>query len=196
MVETALPSQTEEVTLIERAKKGEEEAFEVIYECYEKAIYRLAYKMLNNREDAFDVTQETFVRAYLAIGQTKPELNLNAWLHCIAANRCRDIRRRQKLVKWVSWEPIHSTNRNTAQRTTSSSSEQEYQIIRQEIRQEVREILQKLPTNYRQSLIMYEYDGLSYQEIAQSLGLTVSAVKAQLYRARSCLRELYFESFA
>lgn len=196
LAEIARPNQLEEVNLIERAKKGEEEAFELIYKCYEKAIYKLAYKMLSNREDAYDVTQETFVRAFKAIGQTRPDLNLKAWLHCIAANRCRDIRRRRKRVKWVAWEPTDCAKSEDVRFSASHSSEQEYRVIRQEIHQEVRELLQKLPPNYRQSLVLYEYQGLSYQQIAQRLGITVSTVKAQIHRARNYLRNLYFEGVA
>jgi len=96
----------DELAWVERAPRGEEAAFAAIYQRYERRIYAHVYRIMGNPDDAFDLTQETFIKAYQALPRLghEQELNLSAWLHRIASNTCLDLLRRRKLISWLPWE--------------------------------------------------------------------------------------------
>ena len=95
----------DEKSWVSRAREGDSAAFEAIYNRYERRIYAFIYQLMGNSEDAYDLTQDTFVKAYSALPRTSAsEMNLSAWLHRIAWNSCMDVLRRRKLIRWLPWE--------------------------------------------------------------------------------------------
>src|SRR5438067_10771305 len=95
----------DEKSWVRRAREGDAAAFEAIYNRYERRIYAFIYQLMGNSEDAYDLTQDTFVKAYSALPRTAPtDMNLSAWLHRIAWNSCMDVLRRRKLIRWLPWE--------------------------------------------------------------------------------------------
>ena len=95
---------SEEAAWIARAKAGDQAAFAAIFTRYERRIYSFIYRMMGDPDDAYDLTQDTFLKAYRALGKTDDELNVNAWLHRIASNACMDLLRRRQRVRWLPWE--------------------------------------------------------------------------------------------
>ena len=177
----------DEVTCIERARQGDQAAFAEIYQHFERPIYSLIYRLMGNSEDAFDITQDVFVKAFKALARTSPDLNLSAWLHRIASNTCLDVLRRRKIVRWLPWDPAEHANITPA----SESDEPEYRIVGQETRLQVQAVLNQMNERYRLCLILREYQELSCEEIADILGTSRQAVKSMLFRARDQFRDIY-----
>ncbi len=177
----------DEITWIERARQGDEAAFSAIYERYERPIYSLVYRLMGNPDDAFDITQDVFVKAYKALAKTAPDLNLSAWLHRIASNACMDVLRRRKIVRWLPWDPAVHANITPA----AGHDEPERRLDNKETRQQVQAVLNKMNERYRLCLVLREYQDLSCDEIAEVLGTTRQAVKSILFRARDQFREIY-----
>ena len=176
---------------IVRAREGDAAAFEAIYNRYERRLYAFTYRLMGNPEDAYDLTQDTFVKAYQALPRTAPDLNLSAWLHRIASNACMDVLRRRKLIRWLPWETFDT---NPAMEPTASDDpEGEYGQV--ETSEEVQVILDKLSPKHRMALILKEFQGMSGDEIGQVMGLTRSAVKSLLFRAREEFRQVYLKHY-
>ncbi len=181
----------DEKSWVVRAREGDAAAFEAIYNRYERRIYAFVYRLMGNPEDAYDLTQETFVKAYSALPRTQPDLNLSAWLHRIASNACMDILRRRKLIRWLPWETFETNP--AAEPTASDDPEGEYNQA--ETSGEVQSILSKLTPKHRMALILKEFQGMSGDEIGEVMGLTRSAVKSLMFRARDEFRQVYLSQY-
>lgn len=177
----------DEAACIERARHGDQIAFAEIYQHFERPIYGLIYRLMGNAEDAFDITQDVFVKAYKALAKTSPDLNLSAWLHRIASNTCLDVLRRRKIVRWLPWDPTEHANITPA----SANDEPERQLLGQETRRQVQAVLNQMNERYRLCLVLREYQELSCEEIAEIMGTSRQAVKSMLFRARDQFREIY-----
>ena len=103
-MEGSLVMTTEDAAWVARAKAGDQTAFAALFARYERRIYAFVYRMMGDPDDAFDLTQETFIKAYRALDKTDEELNVNAWLHRIASNACMDVLRRRQRIRWLPWE--------------------------------------------------------------------------------------------
>jgi RNA polymerase sigma-70 factor (ECF subfamily) len=181
----------DEKSWVVRAREGDTAAFEAIYNRYERRIYAFIYRLMSNAEDAYDLTQETFVKAYSALPRTQPDLNLSAWLHRIASNACMDVLRRRKLIRWLPWETFDT---NPAMEPTASDDPVgEYNQV--ETSGEVQVVLNKLSPKHRTALILKEFQGMSGDEIGQVMGLTRSAVKSLMFRARDEFRQVYLTQY-
>lgn len=178
---------SEEDVWVSRAKAGDQAAFEAIVQRYERQIYSFIYRMMGNADDASDLTQDCFVRAYRSLGKTNDELNVSAWLHRIASNACLDVLRRRQRIRWLPWdnakhEPLLGNSENDSP---------ERQIVASESSTIVQETLARMSPRNRAALIMREYEGMSCDEIGDVLGLSRSAVKSVLFRGREEFRKLY-----
>ncbi len=176
-----------EAALIARAQAGDHAAFEAIFNQYQTQIYNYIYRLMGSAEDANDLTQDTFLKAYLALPKTSDDLRIGAWLYRIATNVCLDELRHRKLVKWQPWEAFISVFHPS--QVAKDSPERD--CINQENQEEVQLILRRLHPKYRLCLILREYHDLSYDEIAEVLNTTRAAVKSLLFRAREEFRQVY-----
>jgi len=176
-----------EAVLIARAQAGDHAAFETIFNHYQTAIYNYIYRLMSSSEDAYDMTQDTFLKAYLALPKTSDDLRVGAWLYRIATNVCLDELRHRKLVKWQPWEAFVSVFHPTQ----VSKDSPERDCINRENNEEVQLILEKMHPKYRMCLVLREYHDLSYDEIAEVLNTTRAAVKSLLFRAREEFRQVY-----
>jgi RNA polymerase sigma-70 factor, ECF subfamily len=177
---------TEESHWVARAREGDAAAFAMLYDRFERRIYAFTYRMMGNPDDAFDLTQETFLKAYRALDKTDATLNINAWLHRIASNACMDVLRRRQRLRWLPWESSKH-DRASARREDNP----EPTLLGDETQRAVARTLQAMSARNRQALILREYEGLSYQEIAAVFGITLLAVKSLIFRARAEFRERY-----
>ncbi|MDQ6695606.1 MAG: RNA polymerase sigma factor [Chloroflexota bacterium] len=181
----------DEKSWITRAREGDQAAFEAIYNRYERRIYAFVYRLMGNSEDAYDLTQDTFIKAYGALPRTAPDLNLSAWLHRIASNACMDVLRRRKLIRWLPWETFDTNP--ALEPIAVDDPVGEYNQV--ETSGEVQEILNKLTPKHKMSLVLKEYQGMSCDEIGQVMGLSRSAVKSLLFRAREEFRQAYLTKY-
>ncbi len=184
---SAALSAAEELWWVTRAKEGDQAAFEAIFQRYERPIYQFIYRMMGNAEDASDLTQECFIRAYRALPQTSDDLNVSAWLHRIAANACLDVLRRRKRIRWLPWEGHGQSELHL----NGHLEDPEREAIRNETQALVQSVLSQMNPRHRLALILREYEGLSCEEIGEIMGLSRSAVKSVLFRAREEFRRMY-----
>lgn len=176
-----------EVVVVARAQQGEEAAFEWLYRRYWTAIYNYVYRLMGDPGDAEDLATDAFLKAWLALPQTKPDLRFGAWMYRIATNRCLDELRHRRLVKWQPWEAFISVFHPSQ----VAKDNPERDAVRREDAEEVAALLSQLPPKHRLVLHLREYRDLTYDEIAEVLLTTRAAVKSLLFRAREELRELY-----
>jgi RNA polymerase sigma-70 factor (ECF subfamily) len=185
-VEGYLLMTSEEAAWIARAKAGDQAAFAAIFTRYERRIYSFIYRMLGDPDDAYDLTQDTFLKAYRALGKTDDELNVNAWLHRIAANACMDLLRRRQRVRWLPWETAKH-DRPSAR----AEDDPERTLLGGETQTAVQRVLAAMSPRNRQAMILREYEGLSCEDIGEVMGVSRSAVKSMLFRGREEFRRLY-----
>jgi RNA polymerase sigma-70 factor, ECF subfamily len=160
-----------------------------LYEQYEQAIYAYVYRLLGDPEDALDFTQDAFVKAYRKLPETLAKGNFQgqAWLYRIATNVCLDELRHRKLLKWQPWESFVSLFHPSQ----VARDNPERDAMQSETKSEVDLVLSKLSERYRAALVLREYHGLGYEEIAEIMGTTRTAVKTLLLRARESFRLHY-----
>lgn len=176
-----------ESILISRAQAGDHEAFEQLFNQYQAQIYNYIYRLMGSAEDANDMTQDTFLKAYLALSKTSQDLRVGAWLYRIATNVCLDELRHRKLIKWQPWETFVAAFHPT--QVAKDSPERD--CINRENSEEVQLIFAQMHPKYRMCLILREYHDLSYDEIAEVLNTTRAAVKSLLFRAREEFRQVF-----
>lgn len=181
----------DEHSWVDKAREGDAAAFEAIYNRYERRIYAFIYRLMGNAEDAYDLTQDTFVKAYMALPRTAPDLNLSAWLHRIASNACMDVLRRRKLIRWLPWETFDT---NPAMEP-AADDDPEGDFGKAETSGEVQSVLGKLSPKHRMALVLKEYQGMSCDEIGEVMGASRSAVKSLLFRAREEFRQTYLAKY-
>jgi RNA polymerase sigma-70 factor (ECF subfamily) len=173
-----------DLELIRRVQQGKTAAFDELMTRYNQAIYRLAYSMVRNHADASDISQETFIRAYRAIGRFDEQYRFYTWLHRIALNLCLNCLKRTSRQKLV---PL-----------PGSDTEGEWQDLPDpkpspsdmELQRDLDQALARLPHDQRAVFVLRVKEELSYNEIAKMLGIPIGTVMSRLNRARLKLREL------
>lgn len=167
-------------------------SFEVLIQLFHKKIYNLSYRLLGNADDAADLTQETFVRAYSAYPRFSGTLEAAyPWLCRIAVNGCknrfRELSRRQQ-YEALSLDDIASDEPPIQISANDGSSNPVGVFERRELETKVQEAIQALPPEFRVVVVLRDMQGLSYREISDVTGLTLEAVKARLFRGRAVIR--------
>ena len=177
-----------EQELVERAKKGDETAFEVLVTDNEKRIYNLCRRLTGNPEDAAELTQEAFLNAWRGLGRFQGESSFSTWLYRLTTNLCIDWLRRQKRRQETA--PAVSLDDEEAGWAEPADWEQDphRKLEQSERGRALARGLERLPEYQRRPLVLRELSGLSYQEIAQALDLDLGTVKSRIARARLALR--------
>ena len=179
--------------VFEKAQRGDTAAFEDIVELHEKLVYSIAFRMLGSREDAADVTQDSFIRLFKNIRSLEDAGHLKGWLCRVAHNICVDELRKRKIRPTESLDAAHEFDDGSIASRQMEDSEpgpEDVALMREDIRQLERAIA-KLPDEYRVMIVMRDLGGLSYQEIADATQLEMGTVKSRLSRSRARLKELY-----
>ena len=181
-----------ESEFIERLKRGEAAAFEEWVAERSGEIYGLLFRLTENSEEARDLTQETFLRAFQSIGRFRGEADLRTWIYRIAINQARNRWRwwrRRRRDSTVSLDATQGKSNQPLIATLVEVSENpEQQTLAHEREVALRGALQKLGMSYRETVILRDIEGLSYEEIAAALGINVGTVKSRLARGRQELR--------
>ena len=183
-----------EQELVERARRGEESAFEALVTENDKRIYNLCLRLVGNPEDAAELTQEAFLNAWRGLGRFQGESSFSTWLYRLASNVCIDFLRKEKRRQSLSMTV--SLDGEEGERQAELPDERhapERELERAEVRRAVAEGLERLSPEHRQVLVMRERSGLSYAEIGAVLGLEEGTVKSRISRARGALRKVLTE---
>jgi RNA polymerase sigma-70 factor (ECF subfamily) len=172
---------------VRQTLEGDQDAFAALFDRYSGLVYTHAYYRLNNASDAQEALQEIFHRAYIKLDMFDPGRSFRAWLMTIATNYCTDmLRRRISLKRMVQQVPLDVVDYHVA----DTEANPEHTALRNEQRERVRRALRQLPDAYREVMVLFYWNDLSYQEIVDATGLKESTVKTRLHRGRARLVEL------
>jgi RNA polymerase sigma-70 factor (ECF subfamily) len=173
--------------LVERATAGDLESFNQLVSRWERPIYALAYRTLGREEDARDVVQEAFLRAYRGLKGFKGQAKFSSWLYRITLNLCRDWIRKERRTPIV--HPPEGTDPiELAEDQAAPTESVEELVARREMSEAVARAMAELPEEQRAAILLKEYHGLTFQEIAEMLNCPLSTVKTRLYQGLSVLR--------
>jgi RNA polymerase sigma-70 factor, ECF subfamily len=173
--------------LVARATAGDVDSFNQLVSRWERTIYALAYRTLGREEDARDIVQEAFLRAYRGLRGFKGEAKFSSWLYRITLNLCRDWIRRERRAPVV--QPPEGTDAvDLADAQAAPTESVEDLVARREMSRAVSRAMAELPEEQRIAIMLKEYHGLTFQEIADQLNCPLSTVKTRLYQGLSVLR--------
>ena len=172
--------------LVARSIRGDAESFNQLILRWERPIYALAYRTIGREEDARDVCQETFLRAFRALPAFRGQAKFSSWLYRIALNLCRDWMRRERRVPVVQ-APEGVDLLDLAAENEPSESIEEL-VARKDLTKLVERVMARLPEEQRTAIVLKEYHGLTFQEIAELLGCPLSTVKTRLYQGLTVVR--------
>ena len=170
---------------VEAARRGDKQAFSQLVQAYQRPVYNLTYRMLGNSEEAEDAAQETFLRAYARLGQYDPQMKFSTWVFSIANHHCIDrLRKRRATHISIDDNPV-------LENLQEDTPQPEHQALEREQSIELQGLINLLEPEYRTPLVLRYWEEMSYEEIAEAMGVTVAAVKSRLFRARQQLMALY-----
>jgi RNA polymerase sigma-70 factor (ECF subfamily) len=176
----------EEQVWLDQARRGDKAAFGKIIEAYQRPVYNLAYRMLNNSGEAEEAAQEAFIRAYTRLESYNPNHKFSTWLLSITSNYCIDLIRKRRAILLNIDEPLPPHPALMSER----SSGPEPQMVQSQQEELVQTLLAELAPEYREAVVLRYWHELSYDEIAEMMDTTVSAIKSRLFRARKQLAEI------
>src|SRR5262250_2052231 len=180
---------SEELQLVQAAKKGDDSAFEELVRRYDRNVFRIAQHITQNREDAEDVVQEAFLKAYGNLAQFQEQSKFYTWLVRIAVNEALMKLRRRRPERMVSLDEDVKTEEDSLPREVADwSPNPEQQYSQAELRDILTRTIQGLPPSFRTVFVLRDVEGLSTEETAEALDLSIPAVKSRLLRARLQLR--------
>ena len=177
----------QEAQIVQDVLQGNVNAFEKLVTEYEKNVYNLTLRMTGNAEDAADMTQECFLKAYNSLSAFRGDSKFSVWLYRIATNVCLDFLRSRNRRQTLSLSAEDDEGEEVQLDVADESQSPELLLERGLTRDAVRRGLQSLPDDYRQILLLREIQGLSYEEIAETLSLEAGTVKSRIFRARKRL---------
>jgi RNA polymerase sigma-70 factor (ECF subfamily) len=177
----------QELTIIRRVQHGDVNAFELLVAAYEKNVFNVALQMVGNREDAQDMAQEAFLKAYNSLPSFRGDSKFSSWLYRIVSNVCLDFKRRQGRRPSSSLTVEDDEGETLELDIADESQSPEALLERKLTREAVRRGLQELPDEQRQILLLREIQGMSYEEIGEAMGLEEGTVKSRIFRARKKL---------
>jgi RNA polymerase sigma-70 factor (ECF subfamily) len=170
---------------VEAARRGDKQAFSHLVQAYQRPVYNLTYRMLGSAEEAEDAAQETFLRAFSRLGQYDPQMKFSTWVFSIANHHCIDrLRKRRATHISIDDNPV-------LENLPEDIPQPEHQALHKEQSIELQGLINLLEPEYRTPLVLRYWEEMSYEEIAESMGVTVAAVKSRLFRARQQLMALY-----
>ena len=172
---------------------GDANAFEELVLKYEKTVYNLALRMVGDRDDAFDMTQEAFIKAYGSLSSFRGDSKFSVWIYRIATNVCLDFLRSKSRKQQVSLT-VSDDDEDAQLDIPDPKADPEQQLIKKISMQSVEEGLKTLPDKQRQILVMRELGGMSYAEIGKALSLEEGTVKSRIFRARKRLCTFLLDS--
>ncbi|MGH8013989.1 MAG: sigma-70 family RNA polymerase sigma factor [Candidatus Binataceae bacterium] len=178
------PPELDESELVQRARRRDSRAFSVLVERYQRRVVGVALAVVHNQDDALELAQETFVRAYENLGKFESRSSFSTWLYRIAANLAIDFRRRESRHTVLRGEEAE----NELRRMPSHNGDSFNETARGELSQRIQAALKELTPEHRTVILLREVEGLSYDEISEVLQCPRGTVMSRLHYARGRLR--------
>lgn len=179
--------------LVSRAKKGDSTAFEELIKRYEDKIYALAYRILGDKDEAYDVLQDSVINVFQHLREFKGKSSFFTWLYRIVVNSALMKKRKNKHYEISTTDKEqfeHYSDMSVSDHQTDWSSDPVLSMENKELKKVLNESLNKIPEKYKNAVILKDIDGRPLEEVAKILNISVPAVKSRLHRARMYLRWL------
>jgi len=184
----------DDLKIIESCLLGNTQAFSQLIDSYKNMVYNLSYRMSNNPQEAEDISQEAFLRAFESLAHFNPSYKFSTWLYQITLNIIRD-RFKKKELNYVSLDtPVEKDDSELYHQPADFTLNPEQIIDKQEKAQAIQKAILFLPLKYREVIVLRHLQDLSYIEIANILKLPTGTVKVRLYRAREQLKKILLKS--
>ncbi len=187
LAQRRLDSRSEDSRNIRKALKGDQVAYRAILKKYHDQVYNLLYRMVHDKDEVEDLTQEAFIKAFNSLKNFNEEFAFSTWLYKIATNNCIDYIRKKKLATFSIDKPIESKDGEYSYEIPDSTYEPDKTLIAGQRTKILEEAVNALPEKYRQVILMRHTEDMDYQEIADALKLPLGTVKAHIFRAREIL---------
>lgn len=175
--------------LIKKALKGDESAYKALMARHKTAVFHIVFKIVRNREEAADLVQETFMKAFASLGSYRDEFRFTTWLYRIAANAAIDSLRKQKIEALSLDEPVETEEGSVGLEIADTSYNPEEDVVKKEKGVSILDAIASLPPKYREVIELVHLKEKPYDEIAAILKVPVGTVKARIFRARELLKK-------
>lgn len=179
----------EDLAIVKRVQEGDVDAFDGLIVKYRERIYAVVYNLTSNREDASDLAQDTFIKAFQSVHRFRGKSSFFTWLYRIALNTTLTHLRKNKLRRFFSFEKMNEEDHSTGfieQLVTESDSDKK--ALMNELQEKLNDAFQKLSLKHRTVITLYEIDGLSHKEISDIVGTSVGTVRSRLHYAKQFLQ--------
>ncbi|MDQ8183390.1 sigma-70 family RNA polymerase sigma factor [Pelagicoccus sp. SDUM812005] len=179
----------DDLAIVQKVQAGDVDAFDELVTKYRERIYAVVYNLTSNREDASDLTQDAFIKAFQSVGRFKGKSSFFTWLYRIALNTTLTHLRKNKLRRFFSFEKMSEEDHSAGfieQLKTDSDSDKN--TLMNELQEKLNDAFQKLSVKHRTVITLYEIDGLSHKEIADIVGTSVGTVRSRLHYAKQFLQ--------
>jgi RNA polymerase sigma factor (sigma-70 family) len=188
MIKRKEPNPPDEV-LIRNALNGEQEAYQELLNRYQKTVFHIVVKIIRNSDDAQDLVQETFMRAFNTLESYRSEFRFSTWLCKIAANCSIDYLRKKKIKAYSMDKPFETKNGTVEVELEDKGANPEETLLRKQQMISIEEAIESLPPKYKQVIVYRHHDDKSYEEIARIMNIPIGTVKARIFRARELLKK-------
>ncbi|MGD6805177.1 RNA polymerase sigma factor SigW [Rossellomorea vietnamensis] len=174
---------------IKQVLKGDQDAFAEVIELYKDKVFQICFRMLGNRHEAEDISQEAFIRAYVNIHTFNQKRKFSTWLYRIATNLCIDRIRKKKPDYYLDAEVTGTEGLTMYSQVAAEGQLPEEEVEEMELQAEIQRQILKLPDKYRSVIVLKYIEELSLQEISEILDLPLGTVKTRIHRGREALRK-------
>lgn len=186
---------TDDLTLVRRARSGDQRAFGLLVERYQKKVYAVALGMVKDAEEAMDVSQEAFVKVHRYLDRFKGDSSFYTWLYRITTNTCIDVLRRRGVNSSDSVEYDDTVEMDLAEANlgllgTQLDASPSRSLLRRELGEKLEEALAQLPEKHRAILLLRELEGMSYEDLSRTLDIPKGTVMSRLFHARAKVQRL------
>jgi RNA polymerase sigma-70 factor, ECF subfamily len=186
---------TDDLILVKRAREGDQRAFQLLVERYQRKVYSVALGMLRDREEARDVAQEAFAKVYKYLDHFKGDSSFYTWLYRITVNITIDILRRRGATKAEHVEFDENVQLDTPEANIGAlgsrlGTNPQKSLLRKELAEKIEEALQEVPEKHRAILLLREIEGMSYEDLARTLGIPKGTVMSRLFHARAKVQQI------
>ena len=186
---TRKDSKSEDIILIDEAIAGKQDAYQKLMTNYRQLIYNLIFRMIRNKEDVQDLTQEAFIKAFNSLDKFDKQFSFSTWLFKIATNNCIDYLRKKKLNTFSIDKDIGTEDDDFQFEIPDTETIPDRNILDTERKKILEEAIESLPNKYKSVILLRHRDEKDYEEIAKKLKLPLGTVKAHIFRGRELLNK-------
>ena len=189
---------TDDLTLVKRVKTGDQRAFKLLVERYQRKIYAVALGMVKDKEEALDISQEAFVKVYKYLDHFKGDSSFYTWLYRITVNICIDALRKKQALRGEQVEldeavKMHTAEANIGALGSRLGTNPQKSALRKELAEKIQQALETVPEKHRAILLLREVEGMSYEDLSRTLQIPKGTVMSRLFHARTKVQKILSE---